>query len=178
MKICIDPGHSGPFEPGACAGEVTEAELNLIVAKKLGLMLSYCGYEVIYTRKGNIEDDELLWRTEFANQQQADLFISIHCNAADSEEVRGFEIYHYPESTESNKLAESIHRAFLAFPYTLDRGVKDANFTVLKETNMPAVLIELAFLSSALDRQLLTSEILQTMMTLIISSGIHGYLVI
>ncbi len=178
VKICIDPGHSGPFEPGAYAGGVAEADINLMVAKKLGLLLTDCGYEVIYTREGDIDNDELLWRAELANQQQANLFVSIHCNAADSEEARGFEIYHYPGAIEGGRLADSINRAFMAFPYTLERGVKKAYFTVLAETNMPAILIELAFLSSEFDRQILTTAIFQTMMALIITSGIHGYLVL
>lgn len=175
MKICIDPGHSGPFEPGACAGELTEAELNLAVAQKLGAVLSNCGYQVLYTREGNIENDELTWRAELANEQQADLFISLHCNSADSSAARGFEVYHYPDSVNGNKLAEAIRHSFLSFPYTQDRGVKEANFTVLQQTNMPAVLIELAFLSSELDRNMLTNELYQTVMALIIAISIHGY---
>lgn len=54
MKICIDPGHSGPYEPGACAGGVTEAAMNLAISKALGGTLQVLGYGVIYTREGDI----------------------------------------------------------------------------------------------------------------------------
>jgi len=62
MKICIDPGHSGPVEPGACAGGATEAAINLQVAKILGKMLENAGHNVVLTRVDDIEDITLTWR--------------------------------------------------------------------------------------------------------------------
>ncbi len=174
-KICIDPGHSGPSEPGAYAGGVSEAEVNLLITKRLGTVLADCGYEVIYTREGDIEDDALSWRAELANEQQADLFISIHCNAAENTLAQGFEIYHYPNSVLGKQVAENIHRAFNLAPYTSDRGIKKAEFTVLSETVMPAILVECAFLTSADDRKILTDPAGQAMISLIIAIGIHKY---
>ena len=64
MKICIDPGHSGPCEPGACAGGVTEANINLQVAKIAARILASRGHEVKLTREKDIDNDDLLWRAE------------------------------------------------------------------------------------------------------------------
>ena len=82
MKICIDPGHSGPFEPGACAGGFTEAALVMAIARFLEQELLLRGHEVRLTRDGPVADDELGWRAELANRWGADLYISIHCNSA------------------------------------------------------------------------------------------------
>ena len=64
MKICIDPGHSGPFEAGACAGGATEAEINLEVAKIAGRMLEKFGHKVLLTRTGDVDNNWLTWRCE------------------------------------------------------------------------------------------------------------------
>ena len=92
MKICIDPGHSGPIEPGACAGGVTEADINLQVAKIAARILMSRGHEVKLTREKDIDNDDLLWRAEVAWQFRADIFISLHCNAAASPAAHGTEV--------------------------------------------------------------------------------------
>lgn len=94
MKICIDPGHSGPYEPGACTAGVTEANLNLCISKALGEALIAKEYEVLATRAGNIETDDLAFRAQVINENEADLFVSIHCNSAASSEANGVEVYH------------------------------------------------------------------------------------
>lgn len=77
MKVCIDPGHSGPYEPGACADGVTEAAVNLAISKLVGEILYLFGHEVIYTRQGDIETDDLESRAQLANEKDADVFVSI-----------------------------------------------------------------------------------------------------
>jgi len=74
MKICIDPGHSGPIEPGACAGGVTEAEVNLQIAKLLAKILEKAGHKVMLTREDDIEDDSLSWRCEAAWKSNPDTY--------------------------------------------------------------------------------------------------------
>jgi len=176
MKICLDPGHSGPVEPGAGAAGYTEGAINLQIAKKIGDMLTKQGYDVIYTRTGDIEDDGLAFRAEIANSAEADIFVSIHCNAAANFEARGVETYHYPASYDGAELARCIQTELAAVNYTRDRGVKEANFAVLRLTNMPAVLIECGFITSSHDRFTLTTDQGQRQIAAAIVLGIKTYL--
>ena len=74
MRICIDPGHSGPYEPGACAAGVTEAAINMEIAMWLAIYLREAGQEVLLTREGDIESDSLSERCRMANEWEADIF--------------------------------------------------------------------------------------------------------
>lgn len=82
MKIVLDPGHSGPVEPGACVSGVRECDVVLAIARLLAEQLEEQGHEVLLTRSGDITTDDLAFRAELANEQQADLFVSIHANSA------------------------------------------------------------------------------------------------
>ena len=113
MKICIDPGHSGPCEPGACAGGVTEAAIVLQVAQMLRKILEKEGHKVLLTREDDVEDDGLEWRVELAWKFKADIFISIHCNAAKESAPHGTEVFYYPGSERGRKLARCIQTALV-----------------------------------------------------------------
>ena len=156
MKILIDPGHSGPGEPGACAGDVSEAAVVLAIARLAAARLRERGHTVRLSRDGDIDDDGLTWRAEMANVWGADLFLSIHANSAADPAAHGTEVWHYPGSRAGRRLARRIQRAIVRRLGTADRGVKPATFTVLAATDCPAVLIETAFLSNPADRALLT----------------------
>lgn len=157
MKITLDPGHSGPFEPGACAGGFTEAEIVLSISEILEGLLVKSGHEVLMTRRGDIMTDGLSFRAHAANVQLADIFVSIHCNSAESAAANGTEVYHYPGSSRGAALADCIRKRIVASMGTTDRGTKAANFQVLRETAAPAVLVETAFISSPADRLQLAS---------------------
>ena len=173
MKICIDPGHSGPVEPGACAGGVTEAEVNLQVAKILARMLEKAGHKVKLTREDDVEDQELSWRAEEAWRFRADIFVCIHCNAAPSPSAHGTEVYYYPTSDNGHALARCIQAELVKNCRTADRGVKtNDEWTVLTDTYCPAVLIELAFLTNDQDRELLTDPFNQRLLAVGIMNGI------
>lgn len=152
MNITIDPGHSGPFEPGACAAGLTESEVVLTIALIAGDLLTAAGHNVLLTRTGNIETDDLAFRSDMANNQPADIFISIHINAADNPNASGTEVYHYPGSARGAYLADCIRKRIVASIGTTDRGTKEANFQVLRETNAPAVLVECGFITNDSDR--------------------------
>ena len=159
MKICIDPGHSGKIEPGACAGGVTEAAINLEVAKIAGRMLEKFGHQVLLTRTGEVDNDWLSWRCEAAWAFDADIFVSIHCNACEDETVSGTETFYFLGSETGHALARCIQSELVAFCHTVDRNVKTNNeWTVLLETAMPAVLVELAFLTNDAERARLSSD--------------------
>ena len=159
MKICIDPGHSGSFEPGACAGGVTEAAVTLEIARITARMLQKYRHKVLLTRTGEVDNDWLTWRCEAAWNFGADIFISIHCNAHASSEANGTEVFYFPTSENGHTLARCIQEEVVKSCRTADRGVKtNDEWTVLLETACPAVLVELAFLTNDSERELLTTD--------------------
>lgn len=160
MKICIDPGHGG-YDPGAVGPTgLKEKDVTLPVSLLLAQKLKAAGQAVKLTREGDAGDwdsDSDLWkRCQIANDYGADVFISIHANAAANPAGKGMEIYTTKGYTDSDPLAESIADAMIAafpnlvFRADLSDGDKDkeANFYVLTRTAMPAVLVELAFISN------------------------------
>ena len=176
MKICIDPGHSGPFEPGACAGGATEAAITLEIAKITARQLAKYGHQVLLTRSGDVDNDWLTWRCEAAWNFGADIFISIHCNAAASPAAHGTEVFYYPGSENGHALARCIQSELVALCRTADRGVKtNDEWTVLLETACPAVLVEMAFLSNDQDRELLTDRFRQRQIAVGIANGVEDF---
>ena len=155
MFICLDPGHSGPVEPGACFHNLHEADLTLAIALQAAEALRQNGAAVCLTRTGDTDDDGLTWRAALANAAGCNAFLSIHCNAAEDDTARGIESYYYPGSTLGRLLAGSVQNELNGLCYSLDRGVKDAFFTVLAATSMPAVLVECGFITQYQDRQIL-----------------------
>ena len=141
MKIVIDPGHSGPCEPGACAGGATEAAVVLAIAEQLSPMLLAAGHSVLMTRSGDCPLTGLKWRAELANCWNADLFISIHANSFGDSAAHGSEVYYFPSSGRGLTLARLIQAQLVRRLHTADRGFKQAMFTVLKQTDCPAVLV-------------------------------------
>jgi len=179
MIICIDPGHSGPVEPGACAcdGKITEAKINMDVCYLLKAELVDAGHEVVLTRYENIEDDGLLFRSQIANEAGADIFISIHCNSASNCGANGTETYYLTEDScnESKALAKEVNNHIVQAIKTRNRGIKTANFSVLRETAMPAILVELGFISNAPEREKLINPETQRDFAIAIKAGILAW---
>ena len=92
-----------------------------------------------------------------ANSWGADLFVSIHCNAANGS-AKGAETYYFADSRAGRKLANHIQRQLINSLPLVDRGIKTANFVVLTNTIMPAVLVETAFIDNAHDAELLRDK--------------------
>lgn len=175
MRIVVDPGHSGPMEPGACAGTIRECDVVLVIAKLLVDQLNDRGHETYLTRAGDIVIDDLGFRADLANANQADVFVSIHANSAVNAVAHGTETYHYPGSAEGRRLAGCIQLQMIDRLFTADRGVKEANFQVLRETKCTAVLVEAAFISNDADRQVLTTYACQLAAAIAIAEGIDDY---
>ena len=173
-KICIDPGHGGK-DPGASTQGVNEKDIVLNVSTILKQLLEKQSMQVIMTRT-NDTFVELKERCNIANREKADVFVSIHCNSASSTQAHGFEIYHSIGSTKGNKLSADIKLSVNENKSLIraDRGIKPANFTVLTGTNMPAVLVELAFISNDADREILKTK--QNEFAQAIAKGICNYL--
>ncbi len=163
--IAIDPGHGGP-DPGAIGQAGTkEKDITLDVAKRLAKLLEARGAKVVMTRTQDV-DVGLYERTQKANKAKADIFISIHINANTDRSYTGTSTYIYSgtESSqsarvkESERLAKLVQSELVSSLKTRDIGVKKADFVVLRTSNMPAVLAELAFISNAAEEKLIRSE--------------------
>lgn len=169
--ICIDAGHGGK-DPGACAGGVREKDIALDVAKKIRAHLQAVGYGVILTR----EQDKFVSlgnRAAEANMWGADLFVSVHCNSAPNSSANGMEVYvHTSRGADSTRAAHAIYDRLLPASGLKGRGVKANNYAVLRETAMPAVLVELGFISNPSDCAKLVSEEWQERAAEAIAAGI------
>ena len=171
--ICLDPGHGGK-DPGACAGGEREKDIALKVVKLIGGKLA--GHNIVYTRTDD-SYPELSQRTDLANRIKADLFVSIHCNSAVSTQANGVEVYtHTSQSEGAVAVASAIYKRLLAASGMTGRGIKAGNYHVLRETTMPAVLVELGFISNAADRAKLIAPDWQDKAAAAIAAGITDYL--
>ncbi|MCX7746122.1 MAG: N-acetylmuramoyl-L-alanine amidase [Clostridia bacterium] len=157
--VVIDPGHGG-FETGAIGNGLIEKTFNLDIALRLNELLKKRSINTYMIR----EDDsyvDLYERANIANKLNASLFMSIHNNSFTSG-ARGTETFYYSAADKSKFNGEAfsdiVQRNLIESLGTYDRGSKPANYVVIKETNMPSVLTEVAFLSNAGDAQKLRSE--------------------
>ncbi len=172
-KIVLDPGHGGK-DVGATAGGVFEKTLNLQIAARLATKLRQRGYTVVTTRSSDTAVS-LAQRSNIANKWGADLFISLHCNAADAS-VSGIEIFsatwHGTPPTGDKVLAKqrcpanafdrenayltyTTQKALLDATNATDRGIKRRRFSVIRNITCPGMLIEMGFISNQAERQLL-----------------------
>ncbi|MBA4494674.1 N-acetylmuramoyl-L-alanine amidase [Paenactinomyces guangxiensis] len=121
---------------------IKENEFNRAVVKYLDQELKRCGFRTLLVAPTD-QDTPLADRTNLANSKGADLYVSCHYNAGGGE---GVECYHYPGSSKGSRAANLIHKYVIQGTKQRNRGVKSANFHVLRETKMPAVLIEYGFM--------------------------------
>ncbi len=154
-KICIDPGHGGE-DNGAAYGYAEEDDTNLAISYLLRCLLREDHFEVIMTREKDVEV-KLFQRVSIANMEEVDLFISIHCDAFHNEIVEGMSVHIHPNAgPETKEIAKRIHASLTnRFASHKDRGIKESDFQVLRDTKMPAVLIECEFLSNPETRKFL-----------------------
>lgn len=173
MKVFLDAGHGGK-DPGAIGYGLKEKDINLAVTLKVGDILKSHGIEVVYSRTTDVFI-ELADRAKKANDFKADIFVSIHCNAAENTAAKGVETYSYPGSSNGAKLARLLQSSIVSSGvYTVDRGTKTANFAVLRLTKMPAALVEMAFITNGEDANILKNR--QNELAIAIAKGILSYL--
>ena len=175
--VVIDPGHGGP-DPGAIGiGGIRETDVVLEVSKLVKELLSEKGVKVRLTRKNEVELD-LPPRVSFANNLDADVFVSIHANASRGKrrDINGLETFYF-RGWRGRLLAKRIQKQILRVsPGSPDRGVKQGRFYVIKNTKMPAVLVEIGFLTGRLDARRLEKAAHRKRIAYAISKGILEYL--
>lgn len=192
--IFLDPGHGGK-DPGASYYNITEKELNMQVYQKLRKELEGLGYTVLSSRDSDVFVDFVTERSRMVNKTDSDIFISIHFNASGNPASNraGIQTYSYEADSsypskinpywhnhpdrisESNRLAADIHSSLLAETGAKDAGRLRRSFAVLRETNKPAVLLELGYIDNFNENQQVRSDAYQNRLVAGIVKGIQKY---
>ncbi len=179
QKIFIDPGHGGEDNGAAYGGRldyVEEADLNLIIAFLLRAELKALGHYVAMSREEDVFVS-LRDRAVDANGWHADAFVSIHCDAWYKETTSGISTHIHPHCSNGTRvLARHIHDALMrSFPAHSNRGIKENNFQVLRDSRMPAVLVECEFVTNEKTRRFLKAPANQLALAKAIAAGINAY---
>ncbi|QCV56250.1 N-acetylmuramoyl-L-alanine amidase family protein [Thermoactinomyces vulgaris] len=174
VYVVIDPGHGGK-DPGAIGFKINEKDVVLNLAKKLNDHLGQYEKAVVSLTRWDDRFLELSERAKFANDRNADLFISLHNNAA-SASAHGFESFIYVNaSTTTARYQTILHEQvmnYLAQVGIHDRGKKRANYAVLRETKMPAILLENLFITNEKENKLLKDDAFLDNLAAAIAAGI------
>ncbi|MNB90030.1 N-acetylmuramoyl-L-alanine amidase LytC precursor [compost metagenome] len=177
--VVLDAGHGGK-QPGAVSpnGKL-EKDVNFAVANKVGALLAQDGkVDVVYTRTTDLTLG-LADRVKIAEAARASLFISFHGNSLDvtypnREKINGSETYY--SRTESLPLAQILHKHLVAGTGFKDNGVRSKSLHVTRETTMPAVLLEIGYLTNPGNEAAMYTETLQNNLAKELVAGIYEYL--
>lgn len=177
MTIAVDPGHGGS-ELGAMGPHGTlEKDGNLEIARALRTLLEENGARVVMTRDSDVEVP-LYERSRIAWNNQAQMFVSVHCNASGPGEnpsiTNGYSVYWY--HPQSQGLARSIHRQYPELTRLPDRGLFYSDFAVNRMTQMPAILAEQAYIIVPEQEQLIFSPEFQRSAAQALYAGILDFL--
>lgn len=167
--VVIDAGHGGcntkkGYDSGAKGYGLEEADLNLDMAKRVGSKLKQLGIRVAYTRESKTNNFPLSARNIYANENKADVFLSLHVNATLDGKARGPIAYFYPGSVVGSNLAlrviAGLNSSMSDVPdYKVNATpVRPENFSVLRNSRVPAVLAETGFISNPNDCKILTKN--------------------
>lgn len=178
ISIVIDPGHGGT-DPGALSpvgmfeSRLVEKDLTLDIALRLQRMLSEAGAIVTMTRTGDyyVSLDE---RVSITNKLTPAAFVSIHLNSFPTPGAKsGIETYYF--TPQSEPLAGAIHRNLVAMLGLPDNGIRQRRFYVLRNTIVPAVLVEACYLNHPTDGALVMNEQFREKIALAILNGLEEY---
>lgn len=178
--IVVDPGHGGIDSGAMGPGGTREDHVNLAISRYLAEFLSRGGARVYLTRQDeNIKEgdsgDDMVERVELARQVGADIFISIHCNAFDGRE-KGAQLFYDPQSPEGKKLAEAIQAEIKRRLANTERVPLSIDAYVLRTQKIPAVIVEVGFISNPQEEKLLNDPRYQRQMAFAVYAGIIEYL--
>ena len=175
--VVVDPGHGGPDSGAIGIGGLRETDVVLDVSKIVTNILNKKGVKVKMTRTNEIDLD-LGPRVSMANNTKADIFVSIHANASVGKKrnINGLETFYY-SGWKGRLLAEKIQKQIIKVsPGSPDRGVRRGSYFVIKQTNMPAVLVEIGFVTGKLDGSRLSKDMHRERVAYAIARGILEYL--
>ena len=170
--VVIDPGHGGK-DYGAIRAGINEKDITLDVSKLVAAMLRSKGYKV-YMSHDTDKFVPLQGIVDIAEEVKPDIFVSIHVNSSNGTEATGIETHYYHDY--SIGLAKSVHNALMAqVTTTKDRGLFKSRFYVINHTTMPAILVEIGFISNDNERAELVSEKRKQATAKGITNGIINY---
>ncbi|WP_303997875.1 N-acetylmuramoyl-L-alanine amidase [Megamonas hypermegale] len=176
LKIFINPGHDMDLDPGACANDLREVDIVLAIGQEVKNIMEGIGYPCQLIQSDNL-NGETAGKPNVcgtANASGADVFVSIHCNSAANTSAKGTETLIYNIGGKAELLAKCIQAQIVNSLGTVDRGVKTRpDLCVLRETIMPAVLVETAFISCEEDAYKL--QLRQRAFATAIARGITDY---
>ena len=184
--IVIDPGHGG-YDPGTVHGSILEKDINLSISEKLKKCLEANGARVILTRTGDynyaikglhgIEAKryDLNKRVEKAQEEKADILITLHVNSVRKATYKGAETFYHPISQEGKMLALAIQEEFLSIPDMKKREAKMSLCYMLRCSKMPAALVEVGYLSNPVERKLLLENKYRDLLAEKIAAGVIRY---
>lgn len=187
--IVIDPGHAsvqpgGWLDPGTVGKNgLKEKDVNIDLAYKVTSMLQQAGARVIMTHTGSTSLS-LAGRANIANSAGADIFVSIHVNSNPNPAMSGHTTYYYApadrpvlyaQRLERQKLATVVQQELVKAAGRANQGIMTSNFAVLRETTVPSILVETAFMSNATEMNLLTTDAFRQRLALGIYNGIAAY---
>lgn len=189
--VMLDPGHGG-YDPGAITNQgVYEKSINLQIAQKVKEMLGPSGIGVFLTREEDIDyvpdgvkgkttkkQIDLNRRIEMAKEVNADLFVSLHVNATATGQDSGAETFYHYKSESGERLAELVQQELIKIPGMNRRIVKPGDFYIIKNTSMPAVIVEVGYLSSFKEQKKLQQSWYQEQLARAIAKGIANYFVL
>ena len=182
--VVVDPGHGGTDTGAIGPSYVREKDITLKISLEVARILQANGVNVFMTRTTDVDvygpeatdTQELQARVNVARRHpEADIFVSIHCNAFTNPSARGTGTYYYGHSSRDSLLAQSIQDEMVAATGLYDRGINSARFYVLRNSWIPATLVETAFISNPYEEKLLDSAEMQHTMALAICRGIRNY---
>ena len=180
--IVLDPGHGGSDAGAIGPTGVTEKSVSLAVSLKAEKLLTDSGYKVIMTRTTDIDvaapgvpdATELQARVDKA-PPNAELFISVHCNAFSNGSANGMETFHAPTAVQGARLARLLNEELARLGGLNNRGVKAARFYVMTHSQCPASVIELGFITNYREEKLLASNDYQQKLAQAITNAVNRY---
>lgn len=172
-KVVLDAGHGGS-DYGAIREGINEKDITLDVTRRVDAILRSKGYKTALVRKEDVyvslED-----RVDFSENEEPEIFVSIHVNSAVSTDPSGIETHWYHDY--SKELAEVVHKHLVSeVPYTKNRGLFKSKFYVINHTTVPAILCEIGFLSNVDERNDLITDLRKQKTAKAIAEGIIEYL--
>ena len=169
--VVIDAGHGGS-DVGATRNGVYEKNITLDVSKRVANLLRKKGYIVEMTRTTDTYVS-LQDRVAISEDINPDVFVSIHVNSSNSDSPTGLETHYYKDN--SLELAKYVHASLLNHVNSKDRGLFKSRFYVINHTTAPAILVEIGFISSPVERAQLVSESRKQATAKAIAEGINDY---
>jgi N-acetylmuramoyl-L-alanine amidase len=176
--VVIDPGHGGPDVGAIGIGGLRETDIVLQISLEVSRLLQQQGLQVYLTRKDESRDVDLPPRVALAKQVNADVFVSIHANSINLSrpDINGTETYFAPGAIAGKELAQTILNSITRSVNIQNRGMHSARFYVIRNTTMPATLVETGFVTGADDAPKLRDPNFQRQMAAAIAQGIIEFL--